>query len=123
MTVVAEVSLLPDRVPLALLYGHTPQALAFDLEHAVLGVDVAADSHLVPETTTLEVGAVGEEILGIEVDRGVAKQPLAPDLEGGPGVVELGDEPDERLHGYHVLAVHPGQQRGAGVKGPQVDRR
>jgi len=41
---IPELGLLPDRVRAALLDGEATQALALDLEHAVVGVDVAAYS-------------------------------------------------------------------------------
>jgi hypothetical protein len=122
-TVVTELGLAVDRVVAALLDGEAPRALALDLEHAVVGVDVPADPHLVATTPTLEVGAVRHEVGGVEVDRGVAE--LAPflDLQGGPRVVECEDEPLEGSDGYDVLPVHAGQQSCAGVEGAQVDRR
>ena len=57
----------------SLLDGDAPRTLALDLEHAVAGVDVPADPHLVATPPALEVGPVRREVGGVEVDRGVAE--------------------------------------------------
>src|SRR5580765_4719125 len=107
---------------LTLLDGTAPQPLALDLQHAVAGIDVPPDPHLVAASSPLQVSTVGEQVGGVEVDRRVAEQPTLVDLEGAPLVAEGVDQSFEGLQPYYVLAVDTGQQRGPGIEGRQIDR-
>jgi hypothetical protein len=97
-------------------------ALGLDLEQAQAGVEIGPRADLEAAPSAQRREAEADQVGGVEVDRGVAEEPAAADVED-PGVAaEAGQQGGQLGEGQDVFAVAPDLELGLGGELGQADR-